>query len=104
MTISDFKRFRKAYLDAREKFLRDYDDVVGVGYGLRESEPVIIILVRKQLRTDKLSARTPLPPDFQGFPLVAREPRNSHSDLAMIDWHKVHRVAESMRSLAETSP
>jgi hypothetical protein len=104
MTISDFEKFRKAYLDAREKFLRDYDDVVGVGYGLRESEPVIIILVRKQLPIDKAFFREFQPGDFHGFPLVAREPSNCHNDHMMIDWHKVHRVAETMRSLGETSP
>jgi hypothetical protein len=102
MIIVDWKRFRTAYLKAREKFLREYDDVIGVGYGFRGSEPIIVILVRKGLPIDKVSYKQLPPQDFEGFPLVPREPRNNHDDLTMIDWHKVQSIAEAMRTLVET--
>ncbi len=96
MTIADWKRFRRAYMKAREQLLRDYDDVVGVGYGLREAQPVITILVGKKLPIDKSFFKDFLPQQFEGFTIVSREPRNNHDDLMMISWHKMYRVAESM--------
>lgn len=112
MTISDLRVFRKAYLKAEEQFLNDYDDVIGVGYELREidghekrHELVIILLVRKALTIDKTSYNKQVrPADFQGIPVIAREPRNSHADLSMINWVKVHRIAETLSSLGRPSP
>lgn len=104
MTIADWKRLRRAYIKAREQFLSDYDDVVGVGYGLREAQPVITILVRKKLPIDKSFFKDFLPQQFEGFTIVPREPRNNHDDLMIINWRKVYRNAAIMKNLADRRP
>jgi hypothetical protein len=112
ITISDLKAFRKVYLKAEEQFLKNYDDVIGVGHEMREidghakrHELVIVLLVRKPFPTDRTSYNKQVrPADFQGVPVIAREPRNSHADLSMIDWVKVHQIAETLSSLGRPSP
>lgn len=110
MTISDWTTFRKAYLAAQELFLRTYEDVIGVGYELldidgdqKKSKPVIVILVRKELPTDRTSYKQHVEKEFQGFLLISREPRKSHVDLSTIDWVKVNRVAEILSHLDGSS-
>lgn len=110
MTSSDWITFRKAYLEAQELFLRNYDDVIGVGYELldidgdqKKSKPVIVILVRKELSTDRTSYKQHGQEEFQRFLLISREPRKSHVDLSTIDWVKVNRIAENLSHLDKPS-
>jgi hypothetical protein len=119
MSAIDWKRFRQAYLQARQRYL-SYEGVLGVGYGPRTvkgkelDELAIIILVAKKLAPDGVPKDQLLPRTVDGFPIDVRElrverqaneeqkPTIGHSDLFMIDWGKIHRI--HLKELAKVPP
>jgi hypothetical protein len=103
MATHNWKQFRKAYWDARKKYL-PYKDILGIGYerrkGATKDEFTIVLLAGKELVSARTLKGDPLPATFDGFPLDVREPRfvsqqknRCHCDPLIIEWKKVHHNA-----------
>jgi hypothetical protein len=102
----DWTRFRRAYLQARRKYL-NYGGILGVGYGPRVAggkvtdELAIVVLVRKKKPASELSREELLPSNIDGFPVDVRQPvvgkalkesAFGRQDLLMVDPVKLHKL------------
>lgn len=121
MAVLEWDRFLNAYVRARKEFLPQ-EGVLGVGYGSRvvdgherREELAIIVLVDKTLATDPVLKGKLFRATIEGFPIDVREPRleahtdersgpnETHSDLLMIDWVKVHSMNQNLASARSSS-
>ncbi len=100
--LEDPKKFDKALAKARKELIK-LDNVLGVGYGYKETkgkstgEVAIVVFVSAKKRIEEIDPKQRVPPEFDGVRTdvveLGKRELESHddSDMMFLDSEKVHR-------------